>query len=278
MKKDLRKKKQRQKIRRLARTSEASRSLRHRPTPPAPSSSLALGGARSPSPPAILPSPRPTFSLTPGATLPPPSPSPLAPPNPQPSWIPALPRPHLLPRSRPPMPPMRAPPSAHRRPPILHRLPHRRISSSPLLLSLADASNPRNFPPRGRNPSSCMWGLGWRCGTGFAPQDSPATSPTGSRIGERDGAPCCSHRSGRARRRRMSVRLRFLGLQGPGRRICSRLTSLGIQLPTATAGVDSQGEDDDDAKDDEAPSSSTTTTMHCTKAPASCLPFPLLGR
>ncbi|XP_044337888.1 uncharacterized protein [Triticum aestivum] len=175
------------------------------------------------------------------------------------------------------MPPMRAPPSAHRRPPILHRLPHHRISSSPLLLSLADASNPRNFPPRGWNPSSCLWGLGWRCGTGFAPQDSPATSPKGRRIGERDGAPCCSRRSGRAQRRRTSVRLRFLDLQGRGRRICSRLTSLGIQLPTATAGVDSQGEDDDDAKDDEAPSSSTTTTTHCTKAPASCLPFPLLG-
>ncbi|KAM3194950.1 hypothetical protein ACQJBY_071172 [Aegilops geniculata] len=177
------------------------------------------------------------------------------------------------------MPPMRAPPSAHRRPPILHRLPHRRISSSPLLLSPADTSNPRNFPPRGRNPSSRLWGLGWRCGTGFAPQDSPATSPTGHRIGEPDGGPCCSRRPGRARRRRTSVRLRFLDLQGRGRRICSRLTSLGIQLPTATAGVDSQaGEDDDDAKDDEAPSSSTTTTTHCTKAPASCLPFPLLGR
>ena len=67
-KKDLRKKKQPQKIRRLARTSEASRSRRHRPTPPAPSSSLAPGAARPPSPPAILASPRPTFFLTPGAT------------------------------------------------------------------------------------------------------------------------------------------------------------------------------------------------------------------
>ncbi|XP_044346286.1 formin-like protein 5 [Triticum aestivum] len=257
--------------------SEASRSLRHRPTPRAPSSSLAPGAARPPSPPAILASPRPTFSLTPGATPPPPSPSPLVLPNPQPPWIPVLPCHHLLPHSRPPMPPMRDPPSAHRRPPILHRLPHHRISSSPLLLSLADASNTRNFPPRGRNPRSRLWVLGWRCGMGFAQQDSPAMSTTGRRIGERDGAPCCSRRSGRARRQRTSVRLRFLDLQGRGCRICSRLTSLGIQLPTATAGVDSQGEDDDDAKDDEAPSLSTTTTTHCTKAPASCLPFPLLG-
>ncbi|KAM3346388.1 hypothetical protein ACQJBY_020761 [Aegilops geniculata] len=42
--------------------------------------------------------------------------------------------------------------------------------------------------------------------------------------------------------------------------------------------VDSQGEDDDDAEDVEDLSSSTATTTHCTKIPASCPPFPLLGR